>query len=183
VRQGSQDEATRQAVETGRVAVEFWGPWYFIATLYQAPPLAEGVHVGETLRFRGYDPGETLYRPGDTVAVRTWWTVDAPPDRDYSIGLHLVDAHGNLIAQNDSGPTGRLTPSSTSQWQPEGFYRDERSLRIPWCLHTGTYQLQIVVYGWWDGQRLPPEEGSWRGPDDSLLLEPIIVTSFAQCNK
>ncbi len=184
VRQGRQDEATRRAVETGRVAIEFWGPWYFIATLYQSPPLEEGVPVGETLRFRGYDPLDTLlYHPGDTVAVRTWWSVAAPLDRDYSLGLHLVDAHGNLIAQNDSGPTGRLTPSSTSQWQPEGFYRDERSLRLPWCLHTGTYQLQIVVYGWWDNQRLPIADGAWRGPDDSLLLEPITVTSFAECDK
>jgi len=140
--------------------------------------------LGDALRFRGHSiPTGTLYRTGDTLTVRTWWSVDAPLERDYSIGLHLIDSKGNLVAQVDSGPTGRFTPDRTSLWMPGEVYRDDRQLRIPWCLLTGSYQVRLVVYGWWDGGRLAPGDSPSHKPDDSLLLEPITVASFAECHR
>ncbi len=183
VRQGSEDETTRRQVEQGRIATEFWGPWYFIVTLYKGPPLSPGVRLGESVRFRGATlESGPLYRPGDTLSVETWWSVESQPQVDYSLGLHLVDRHGTIVAQTDSGPRGPFTPDSTSQWLPGEVYRDDRELRVPWCLPTGRYHVQLVVYTWWDGARLEPEDGRWRGPEDSLQLGTVVVGSYAGCD-
>ncbi len=183
VRQGSEDEVTRRQVEQGRIATEFWGPWYFIATLYEGPPLSPGVRLGDSLRFRGATlESGTLYRPGDTLALETWWSVDSALEADYSLGLHLVNRKGMTVAQADSGPLGPYTPGSTSQWQPGEVYRDDRQVRIPWCLPKGRYEVRLVVYTWWDGARLAPEEGAWRGPEDSIQLGSVVVGSYADCD-
>ncbi len=135
VRQGSEDPDLLESVQAGRIPTEFWGPWYFIATLYEGPPLAPGLLVGDVLRFGGgaITSGDR-YLPGDRLTVESWWTVDAPPDADYSISLQVIGPDGRPVAQIDSGPSGAFTPDQTSAWQPGGFYRDDRSLRIPHCL-------------------------------------------------
>jgi hypothetical protein len=181
-RQGSGSPDLKATVERGRIPVEFWGPWYFIVTLYEGPPLDPGYRVGDALRFRGTTiPTGSLYFPGDTVEVQTWWSVDERPSLDYSIGLHLVDSTGRSVLQVDSGPAGPYTPAQTSAWEPGGLYRDDRQLKLPWCFAPGDYQVRLVVYQWWDGVRLVPEASAWRGPEDSLLLGEITADSFAYC--
>jgi hypothetical protein len=144
--------------------------------------MTPGIRLGEALRFRGHMlPGGTLYRPGDALKVETWWSVDQPIERDYSIGLYLFDSTGALITQLDGGPTGPFAPAGISQWKPGSVYRDDRELRLPWCLPTGKYQVRIAVYGWWDGVRLLPEGGAPGNMGDSLLLEYVTILSQAEC--
>jgi len=169
-------------VVKGRIPTEFWGPWYFIATLYQRPPLSPGVAVGDALRFGGgaITSGDR-YLPGDRLTVESWWTVDAALDADYSISLQVIGPDGRPVAQIDGGPTGAFTPDQTSAWQPGSIYRDDRSLTIPHCLPTGDYPVRLVVYQWWDGVRLAPEPSAWTAPEDSLDLGQIAVDSFLYC--
>ena len=182
-RQGSEDLNLRASVEEGRIMTEFWGPWYFIATLYQGPPLSPGVRLGDTIYFRGRDiPNGRRYMPGDTLNVQTWWSVSERPDRDYSIGVQLIGPQGNLIAQSDSGPVGPYTPKQTSGWEPGQVYRDDRSIDIPYCLPTGDYQIWLTVYYWEDRIPLVPQESEWSGPDDHLLLDTIVVNLFSYCD-
>jgi mannosyltransferase len=183
VRQGRVDKDILHTVESGRIATEFWGPWYFIATLYEGPPLSPGYRLGDDIRFRGHTilTGQH-YLPGDTLQIETWWAVDSPPPVDYSIGLHLIGPDGTLIAQADSGPTGPYIPPQTSAWQPGQVYRDDRQLHIPWCLKPGNYEVQLVVYQWWDGTKLEPETSAHPGSDaSSLLLDTIQIDTFSYC--
>ncbi len=182
-RQGSEDAALRQSVETGRDMTEFWGPWYFIVSLYQGPPLTPGVKVGDTIRFRGVTlPNGTHYLPGDTLKVDTWWSADDPVLLDYSLGLHLFNSKGELVAQVDSGPTGTYTPAQTSAWEPGSVYRDERSMKLPWCIEPGEYEVRLLLYQSWDAAHLQPEPGEWLAVDDHLQLAAIQVDSFAYCH-
>ncbi len=178
-RQGSRDAALQAAVADGRLYTEFWGPWYFIVEHYEAPPLVQGYRVGETIRFQGasFVP-RGPYMPGDVLTVRTWWAVDAPPERDYSLGLHLLDASGRLVAQVDSGPVGDLTPGQTSAWQPGELYRDDRVLQIPWRVPMGRYVVLLFVYYWEDGLPLPLEEAAPQR-DGGLLLGTAWVDTWA----
>ncbi len=181
-RQGAQDAALRQAAGEGRLYTGFWGPWYFIAEHYEAPPLRSSYRVGEGIRFRGAAvTPERPYRPGDTLTVESWWAVDQPPNRDYSIGLQMLDGEGRLIAQTDGGPAGPFTPPQTSAWQPGTLYRDDRALQIPYQTPMGAYKLRLVVYFWEDGLPLPvvSPEGV---EQDSLPLGAIWVDSWGGYN-
>jgi hypothetical protein len=182
-RQGSEDPDLRASVEQGRIRTDFWGPWYFIATLYQSPPLSPGVRVGDNLYFRGRDiPHGSHYMPGDDLTVRTWWSVSERPDRDYSIGVQVIGPQGNLIAQSDGGPMGPYTPEQTSGWEPGQVYRDDRSIKIPYCLPPGDYQIWLVVYYWEDQSPLVPQDSEWSGPDNHLLLDTVMIDSFSYCD-
>lgn len=177
VRQGDATPGIADHLADERFATEFWGPWYFIVTLYEGPPLDTGIRLGETsIQFRGHVTSDTLVYAGDTISVETWWSVDGPVDVDYSIGLHLMDANGNLVAQHDSGPVGDFTPDATSAWQPGNVYRDDRSITVPPCVGKAL-ELRLVVYGWWDGKALAPENSD----SDTLLLDEITVGTFRTC--
>ncbi len=178
---GSEDKATRQSLAEGRLALEQRALDPFAATLYERPPLTPGILMGEVVRFRGITlPAGTIYRPGDRLKVQTWWSVDQAVERDdYSIGLYLIDGAGKLIAQVDGSPTGPFTPDGIAQWEPGSVYRDDRTLRLPACLATGTYQLRTAIYGWQDGVRLLPEEGDSR--DGLLQLSAVTIVSQAEC--
>ena len=164
VRQGVEDPEQLRSVREGRLQTgEFWGPWYFIATLYEGPPLEQGFRFGDAIRFRGAQiPSGRVYRPEDVLTVRTWWSVDAPLDVDYSISVYIAGSQGELVAQHDSGPLGRFSGDRTSAWQPGQVYLDERTITIPKGWGIGVYDVRVAVYQWWDGQRLPVEEGDPR---------------------
>ena len=180
VRQGDETPGLADELNRERIDTEFWGPWYFIVTLYEGPTLTPGVRLGESaIHFRGHAlPSGAMLHPGDTLTVETWWSVDGAVERDYSIGLHLIDSDGRLIAQADSGPVGPYTPGATSAWQPGDIYRDDRSLTIPWCVEDKTLDLRLTVYGWWDGEMLPAENSE----TGSILLDTITVGTFAHCD-
>lgn len=184
VRQGSEDPAVRATVEAGRIPTEFWGPWYFIATLYEGPPLAPGVPVGDRIIYGGARlPEGTTRLPGDTITVETWWQVTEPPALDYSIGVHLLAPSGALVAQTDGGPMGPDTPGRTSAWVPGEVYRDVRTLGIPLCVPPGDYTLQVVVYQSWDGVTLTPEPGPLAASEDAIRLGTLHIESFTYCHR
>lgn len=178
-RQGNQDPALRAAAQAGRFQTEFWGPWYFIVEHWEAPPLTPGYLLGDIVRYQGsVIVPRGPYRPGDAIQVESWWAVDEPLDRDYSLSLQLVDSLGQMIVQNDSGPLGPFTPDQTAFWEPGHPYRDDRTVVVPWGTPAGYYQLRLAVYYWEDGQRLPPEQGAPQ-EEDSLLLATVQVVSWA----
>lgn len=61
-----------------------------------------------------FDPPLDRVKPGDTVTVTLYWQASAPPPDDYILFLHLIDADGNLLAQDDAPPLGGRYP--TSNW-------------------------------------------------------------------
>jgi mannosyltransferase len=186
VRQGS--ETLTETVRQGRVMRDFWGPWYMAATLYEAPPMPDGLLFGESVRFLGADvlrPG--FLHNGDTFRVRLWWSVDAPTGVDYSVSVQLRDSLGNIIAQADGSPVieGRETPFSALV--PDAITQDERTLTVPYGSRAGDYTLHVSVYQWWDGVRLEPERGIESlarfgysiAPDSTLIIDNVHLITFA----
>ncbi len=181
-REGSEDLNLRATVERGRIKTEFWGPWYFIASLYEGPPLDTGISVGGLFTFRGSEISTGRhYMPGDRLTVETWWSVENRPPLDYSFGVFLINPGGVVVADSQSGPLGPNVPSQSSVWQPGRVYRDERTLEIPYCLAPGQYQVRLAVYYWEDLSLLPPVESEWTGPDNYLVLGSVFIDSFSYC--
>ncbi len=189
---GHEDEAAYQAVREGRIASKFFGPWDFLIRLYVAPPDVEGVRFENGLRFHGYEVVDEQGRPwpnnlyvfheAENVRVRLWWSVDEPLDAEYSVALHVVEDN-QLVAQSDSAPQlVQLNPTATeplpqsmTQWIPGEWYVEERVLQMPYPTWSANYMVQLIVYQWWDGQRL-----SAARQDDlnRLNLFPIAIKAW-----
>lgn len=182
--EGRRDPATDALVREGRLEREFVGPARFFFRLYEAPPDPVGILFANGMRFHGMDilsPSGQVALTGPltsqheftTVHVRLWWTVDRPPDADYSVGTYLF-YRGQVVDQADGAPhvvtleyPPNLPPAETSRWTPGRFYVEERDLHIPDISGAARNALDIemAVYQWWDNTRI-----SAPGVDENTLL-------------
>ena len=136
--------------------------------MMEAPPLKITQSFGTDMPFWGVDMAAVSH---SSVDVHLWWKVDRTPTINYSIGLHLLDAAGNLVAQSD-GPINHYGSEivDANTMQPGKIYIDYRSLSLPTTIAPGQYQLELIVYDWQTGNRLLQADGA-----DHLLLDPISI--------
>lgn len=80
--------------------------------------------------------------PSDSLHIDLWWQTDEALQRDYSSGIFLMDASGQVVTQLDTA----LAETPSSQWQAGDFIHVSRSVQIPETLPTGEYTLNIVAY-------------------------------------
>ncbi len=83
-------------------------------------------------------------RDGDTLTLNTGWAVNPDiPLQTYSVGFHIYDEAGELVAQRDVGLNDANGPYLPMQAQ---FDLSE--------LDDGEYEVRVVVYNWQTGARL-----------------------------
>jgi hypothetical protein len=110
-----------------------------------ARPIAASADVGHTANLVGY----STERASDALHVTLHWFALNMPNRDYVAFVHLVDASGTVIAQNDSLTDWGVTP--TSRWQPGELVDDRHALSLQ-NVPRGKYKLMAGMY-------LPKENG------------------------
>ncbi len=139
----------------------------FLAQLMEAPPLSEPIQFGERMLFWGADVDPSS---PDGINVRLWWRVEQAPERDYSIGLQLLDESGRLVAQSDGAIQNYgLETIQTSSLEPGRLYIDHRTLSLPTDRIDGAYTLALVVYQSWDNVRLEVDGV------DSYIIDTITI--------
>ncbi|MCZ2094818.1 MAG: hypothetical protein LC121_00835 [Anaerolineae bacterium] len=112
------------------------------------------------LRFGDQIAARLIGAPGRTDAGLLIWlglTSAAPPDT-YSIGLHVTDATGTLVAQDDTG-----LPADANSCLL--FDLPIRSLP------PGDYQVEAIVYDWRTGERLPGVGFDGETTDSPALMQ------------
>lgn len=142
----------------------------YIAQLMLAPPNDNPEFFGETLGFLGADIEPIT---DNQLPVLLWWMVDETPTEDYAISLQLLAEDGTLVAQVDrqiDPPDENFGEIPTSEMQAGGNYIDWRVLDLLPDLPAGDYNLQVVVYQWWDGVRLTTADGS-----DAIRIRTITI--------
>src|SRR5258708_25703042 len=126
-KEGSRDPAIDAAVQQGRIARQFVGPWDFLFRLYEGPPDATGILFDNGLQFHGLEglegdsvlTGPLARREGETIHLRLWWSVDQPVKGDYSISTQvLLGKDKSLTGQFDGPPQITGDPRETSRWTP-----------------------------------------------------------------
>lgn len=145
--------------------------WCYLLQLLEAPPWTEPAVFADSLVFLGMDVDAIT---DGSMTVRLWWTAESPISLDYSIGLHLLDDEGALVAQADGPITDFYSgqPVQTSTLEPDRLYIDLRVLDLSDDLPAGQYQPALVVYQSWDNTRL-----TLPGGVDQLLLEPLNLNA------
>jgi hypothetical protein len=171
----ARDEALLSEIEDHREPSIFVGPWFFLLRLYEGPPHWEGVSFDGKIDLNGVEilKTGTVVAQDETFQVKLWWSAQQPPDVDYSMSVGLLDSDGHVISQADGPAQIAGTVEQTSTWQPGTYYQDIRTIHVPRRLTSGNYHLYVIVYQWWDGVRLAPEENSiWPiSEQDSSILE------------
>jgi hypothetical protein len=100
----------------------------------------------------GGDFPEVALRPGQTLAYTLHWQAIDSITQDYTVFNHLLDAEGNMIAQQDSMPQQNQYP--TSLWDSGEIVVDPRAIPLPKRLEPGVYTLRVGLYESETGQRL-----------------------------
>ncbi|HLY66401.1 MAG TPA: hypothetical protein VKU60_12775, partial [Chloroflexota bacterium] len=118
-----------------------------------APPLATfGDGILQLLAI-DRQPGQVLLR---------WQALRTPPT-DYTVFVHVLDAQGRLIAQNDSPPQDGTYPMSL--WDAGEIVDDRHAINL-----SGGAKLEIGLYAQPDLQRLPALDTATGAQSDSIIV-------------
>jgi 4-amino-4-deoxy-L-arabinose transferase-like glycosyltransferase len=141
--------------------------WCYLLQLLEGAPWNSPQVFGDHMAFWGADVDAISPQ---SINARLWWRVETAPPINYSIGLHLLDANGALIAQND-GPIRDfgIQAVETSAMQPGKLYMDRRTITLP-NNFVGDAELSLVVYDAQTGERLRLADGA-----DALRLKTLAL--------
>ncbi|HQK14711.1 MAG TPA: hypothetical protein PLJ78_12300 [Anaerolineae bacterium] len=107
-------------------------------------PESEGAwQLGDAVALIGYMAPERV-SPGDAFRVTLYWHAQAAVSGDYKVFVHLLDANGMIVAQDDSKPVGWAYP--TTQWKPGEYIRDEHVIGLDKAIPRGDYTLYVGMY-------------------------------------
>jgi len=118
-----------------------------------AVPLPD-VRFGNEIMLVGWSGlEETAVAAGGTIHYTLYWQANTPIQRPYTVFNHLLNANGDIIAQQDNMPRHNQWP--TTCWQPGEIIPDPYTMTLPPDLPTGTYRLEVGLYWLETGERLP----------------------------
>ena len=81
---------------------------------------------------------------GKELHLVLYWQSAAEILESYTVFVHLLNADGQLVAQQDNIPVAGLAP--TDHWTPGHLVRDPYRLSLPATLTAGVYQLRVGLY-------------------------------------
>lgn len=120
----------------------------------------------------GLTPGRDL-RAGEVLALRSFWQIEQPLERDYFIFVHLLNDRGERLAQRDAPPWQGMAP--TSRWQPGTIVVDVNDLVLPPTLAPGVYRLRIGMFDPDSGTAPPLLVDGRLQPEQAVDLGSITV--------
>ncbi len=141
-------EPLGEAIQAGHVAVK----WQVPTELGEVGRPLEA-QFGDELALLGYDAA----LEGGALQVTLTWRCLRPPAVDYSVFVHLVDAGGQVVTQQDGWPQEGAYPFSVCD--SGEVIVDRRLLPLPDGLPAAGTQLHIGLYRLESGQRLPVSVG------------------------
>jgi 4-amino-4-deoxy-L-arabinose transferase-like glycosyltransferase len=109
-----------------------------------APAYGQVAHFGTSVELTGYDLPESVYVPGSPLEITLHWHALETPDRNYYTFVHLLDADGVIVAQDDGPPAGGEAPPLG--WLPGEYLTDTHRLQLPAGLPDGEYRLEVGLY-------------------------------------
>ncbi len=146
---------------------------------YPRSPVAERIQhlsnarVGE-LQLLGYSANGRPQR-GKVSDFITHWRIAEAPKHDGVIFLHLLDAQGRLISQDDNPPIVDGLVRSTITYRPGEGINQLHRLEIPAGLLPGQYQLYAGVYDRQSMARWPAQQDGQPARDNLVFLGTITI--------
>lgn len=101
-------------------------------------------------------------KPERTLLVQLDWEAVAKPTLDYKVSLRLLDAQGQLVAQNDDLPIGTLLPPTT--WAAGDHKPGYMAVNVPPGTLPGDYDLELALYDAASGAPIPVDGAAAPAP-------------------
>ncbi len=140
---------------------------YGLGPLEAEPRTQMQVRVGDWAQLEGVAIPEAVFHPGDIIPVTLFWQALEPPPEQVKVFIHVMNAAGVLVAQNDAEPGQGFLP--TTAWAVGETLPDRYGLWLPPGLPPGEVTLQVGLYRF-SGERLPVATGG-----DVVVLGQITV--------
>jgi hypothetical protein len=139
--------------------------------LYTEPPTQNpiGATFGDVGTLIGVDIEKTQLKLGEPFTLTLYWKAATTAPIDYKVFTHLLDANGQVIAQNDSPPVNGDRP--TTGWLKGEYLRDPHTLTFIRSDYTGAATLEVGLYDPESGARVLLSDGA----DHALLAVSITV--------
>lgn len=103
------------------------------------------------------------------LSLTLFWRATGIPQQDYTIFAHLLNPDdGVMLSQDDRRPLDGDFP--TNVWRPGDVIRTAHSLQLPEATSPALYILEIGLYDWKTGERLPVFQGG-QAADSAVYLE------------
>ena len=135
-------QATDDKITLGKFRVELKPP--------AAPQYPLQARFGDSIDLTGVDLGSPRY--GRVLTYTLHWQALAPIAQNYTVFAHVLDAAGNLRAQQDTMPHNGQYP--TSLWSPGETILDPHILHFPSDIEPGQYTVRVGLYDPQTGQRV-----------------------------
>jgi hypothetical protein len=146
-----------------------------VLTLSSGSRLPLEANLADKVMLVSCDLDRVEFRPGETVQLTLHWQALQEITEDYTVFVHLTQADGQLVSQQDIQPLGGAKP--TISWTPGEMVDDPYELAIPVRASPGTYWLKVGMYSQNTMKRLPVvEPGRVQAEQDSVLVRQIQVT-------
>jgi hypothetical protein len=153
-----------------------WQPVDAVIVVAQRPeieaPLAGIVPLAENfvdnITLAGFSIDSDSFEPGDVLGLTLLWQSGGATARPYTVFAHIVDANGDLVAQQDNWPVRGQWPSTC--WMTGEEIADPLDIHLPEEMLPGVYQLLIGLYDGKDGRRLQTADGQ-----DAITLTDIQI--------
>jgi hypothetical protein len=100
--------------------------------------------VGNELELLGYDLSAEEIASGDTSWLTLYWQALADVNRDYVVGVSVLDTRGREVAYWLGRPVH--SSQATDQWEAGQIVQDPWRLEMPTDIAPGTYVLQLTLF-------------------------------------
>lgn len=138
------------------------------------PSLSLPLDYSVPIRLEGYELARASLRRGDALVAIFYWRAMDRIDQNYTVFVHLVDQHGQMLAGYDSEP--RKGDAPTSKWLPNRLIVDAIVLPIPAETPLGNdYRLEVGMYYLPTMQRLVFVDPRGQPLADALIVAPLSV--------
>lgn len=125
--------------------------WPIVPPSYQSAQIPDAATASQTNLGNGITLAAFDLQTAEQLNLTIFWETAVRPDIPYTVFLHLLDANGGIVRQQDTMPQNGQLP--TTCWQPNTIIADEHSLDIS-TLAEGSYTLQAGLYDQATGTRL-----------------------------
>ncbi|MEA3346383.1 MAG: DUF2079 domain-containing protein [Chloroflexota bacterium] len=131
-------------------------------------------NLGDKVEFLGYWLSADRIKAGGSLKLILFWRAGAEMELDYSVFTHLLDPDGHIHSQQDNYPQRGKHP--TSCWTPGEIVPGSYVLPVSQEASAGEYQIEVGMYDWRTGRRLPTfNSHGERLPQDRILLQSVQV--------
>ncbi len=141
----------------------------------EEPPMQNAFEAdfGGLARLLGYSLERDKVQAGETLPLVLYWQAQAEIKTSYTVFIHLVDEEGRLVGQGDRLPAGGAY--LTTEWPVGERVVDRQKVEVKADAPAGRCYLEIGLYDWATGERLPVLDENGQPQDTRVILGPVWV--------